>query len=489
MKHQDDYLRNQCDSDFAVLDDTVGGNHQKWKLEIEFLSKKYVNGNIPPLGNIMGELTYALKHIKRTDFPIFIDPQTSSFIQVAQHGKIRQYLADSTIIKNMRYARFMELHSCPIDFRNLSFEQVLKHFDYRIEVENASANALAHEKKAIMMFLRAYGLKPEELELWAKVLKIPPVVINDKIDFVYPKDVHKFYIYEGYSDKKNYNIRVYENKLFQHIAFLGFNFGMRCPSEIITLTLDDIKINKDGHGHITIHEMKKRGKERNIIPYSKKILSSKAYKTPKNYLDNWRWKVVNDSSGDALFLQWNGKPISDKYVREHLSSSGKKITGNPNFTPYSMRHTFATFLYQQTKNIKKVAKKLGHTKTNCTDKYVDVAEDLEQQYEGKNLFNIALKPHNSVGGKQNKKQVTLSYPPKKASTQSNYKEKLTVGPAGFKPSQQIKTLWVINKNELNSKFSAFSLKHFFSSFFEQFILLVLEVKFCLFSGIIVKNVR
>jgi len=104
-----------------------------------------------------------------------------------------------------------------------------------------------------------------------------------------------------------------------------------------------------------------------------------------------------------------------------------------------MRHTFATYLYQQTKNIKKVAKKLGHTKTNCTDKYVDVAEDLEQQYNGKNLFNIALKPHNliAVGGKQNK-QVTLSYPPKRVSTQSDYKEKQSMGPAGFEPA----TIWL-----------------------------------------------
>ena len=72
------------------------------------------------------------------------------------------------------------------------------------------------------------------------------------------------------------------------------------------------------------------------------------------------------------------------------------------------------------------------------DKYVDVAEDLENQFKGKNLFNIALKPHNlSVGGKQSK-QVTLSYPIKHPSTQSDYKEKLDMGPAGFEPA----TIWL-----------------------------------------------
>ncbi len=423
------------DSDPTVYHNAVGGKLEAWKYFIENLSQKQIENQIPSVGDIMGELTHALKHIKRTNFPIFLDSQTSSFIQVAQHGKIRQYLADNTIIKNIRYARFMELHSCPIDFRNLTPESVLKHFDYRIEVENATAHALAHEKKAIMMFLRAYGMKKEELELWAQVLKTPPVVINDKIDFVYPQDVHKFYIYDGYSKKRNYKLRVYENKLFQHIAFMGFNFGMRCPSEIVTLTLDDVKINKDGTGHITIHETKKRGKQRDIIPYSKKILSSNKYKTPKNYRDNWRPKVANNKSKDAFFLMHNGRPITEKYVRDHLSSSGKIITKNTKFKPYHMRHTFATYYYQLTKNLKKVSKKLGHTKTVNTDKYVSIAEDLEEQFEGKNLFNIALKPHNiiNMGGKQNK-QVTFIYPQKQASNESKNKEKQSMGLAGFEPA-------------------------------------------------------
>ena len=85
-----------------------------------------------------------------------------------------------------------------------------------------------------------------------------------------------------------------------------------------------------------------------------------------------------------------------------------------------MRHTFATFLYQYTKNIKKVSKRLGHTKTANTDKYVSIAEDLEEQYNGKNLFNLALKPHNSeaVVGKQNK-QATLSQRKNKAQPKVN----------------------------------------------------------------------
>jgi len=124
----------------------------------------------------------------------------------------------------------------------------------------------------------------------------------------------------------------------------------------------------------------------------------------------------------------DGRHITEKYVRDHPSPSGKVISKNPKFKPYNIRHTFAIYYYQLTKNLKKVSKKLGHTKTQNTDNYVDVAEDLEEQFNGKNLFNIALKPHNimNVGNKQNK-QATFIHPQKQASNESDYQEKQSMG--------------------------------------------------------------
>jgi len=413
----------------------VGGDRQEWK-NVSKIGKNCIKHLLPRMdGEEMGELIHALNNCKRTGFPIFLDPKTTSFIEIGIHAKIRQHLSDTTIIKNIRYARFMENHVCSINFRNLTPESVLRHFDYRIEFENATPHALAHQKKAIMMFLRAYGFEKDDLRIWSIVLKTPPITINDEIEFVYPRDVHKFYTYEKYSKKKHFETRTYENKLFQHIAFMGFNFGMRCPSEIISLNVEDIVINSDGTGYIRISEKKKRGRRRKIIPYNKNVLSSLAYKTPKNYLKNWRWKVANIKSGDAFFLQPNGDRVTDKYIRKILSPSGKKIVANGRFYPYMMRHTFATYFYQHTKDLKKVSRMLGHTKTVNTDKYVEVSEALDQQLKGKNLFSIALRPSNfkNMEGKQNE-QETLSQPQKRYATQSNYSEKKGMGLAGFEPA-------------------------------------------------------
>jgi len=57
-------------------------------------------------------------------------------------------------------------------------------------------------------------------------------------------------------------------------------------------------------------------------------LSSSVFKTPKNYIDHWRHKVANDTSGNALFLQPNGKRITGRYVRSKLSPAGKRLQEN-----------------------------------------------------------------------------------------------------------------------------------------------------------------
>jgi integrase len=359
----------------------VGGINQEWKNIIKKISQKQVEHALH--GDIMRNLAYELKNIKRTEFPIFLDPKTASFVDVGIHAKIRQYLSDSTIEKNLRYARFMEKHPCPVDFRNLTAENFLRHIDYRLELENppATPNALKHEKKAILMFLRAYNLYSDQ---WKKLVKTPPVTDSEEnIEVPFPTVVNELY-HATYSKNK------YENILMQTIVFLGINFGMRPPSEICNLNLEDIILNKDGTGYIRIHEDKKRGKNRVIIPFNKTVLSSPVFKTPKNYTDNWRDKVANDKSGNALFLKPDGRRITGKYLRDHITPTGKKIAGSY-FHLYTMRHTCATYLYEYTKELEIVRRRLGHKKPSTTIKYVHIADSIKRQVGKRNLFNQALR--------------------------------------------------------------------------------------------------
>jgi integrase len=388
------YFNNQYDSFLPTSPscEWAGGKNQEWKPIVNHVGQSLEEH--PDIGIIMRELAYEIGNIKRTEFPIYLDPKTASFRDVAIHAKIRQYLSDSTIEKNLRYARFMETHPCPVDFRNLTPEAFLRHIDYRLEMEHppATPNAIKHEKKAVLMFLRAYNQYSDH---WKKLVKTPPVYENeDNIEVPFPNTVNELY-HATYSKNK------YENVLLQTIIFLGFNFGMRPPSEICNLDLDDIIINKDGTGYIRIHEDKKGGKQRIIIPFNKNILSSKVFKTPKNYIDHWRKKVATKDSGKALFLKLDGTRITADYLRDHITPTGKRIAG-PYFHLYTMRHTCATYLYEYTRELEIVRRRLGHRKPSTTIVYVHIADSIKRQVGKRNLFNLALRPHRkNVGGQQN----------------------------------------------------------------------------------------
>jgi len=366
----------------------VGGIYQEWRNKFVNISQN-VERQTQNIGDMMEELRSRLEKIKRTDVPLFLDPKTASFIDVAIHAKVHQYLSNSTIEKHLRYARFMELHPQPVDFRNLTPESFIKHIIYRLEIENppATPNALHHEKKAVLMFLKAFKQYTED---WKKYVRTPPIITNEDNTYVpFPKTVNKLY-HAKYSKDK------YENILLQTIVFMGFNFGMRPPSEICNLNLEDITINEDGTGYIRIHEDKKHGKHRLIYPYNKTVISSPVFKTPKNYIDNWRHKVANKKSGNALFLMPDGQRVTAWYLRDHIAPIGKKVCNEQSFILYTMRHTFATYLYEYTRDMKKVAKRLGHTKSDTVDKYVHIADSMKEQTGKRNLFNQALRSMNKI---------------------------------------------------------------------------------------------
>ena len=97
----------------ANLFDAVGGNSEKWKKIIQKEENKEMikNKEGTPLEE---NLDVVFENYNRCDCPIFLNPQTASFTDVAIHGNLRQRLQASTIEKHLRYARFMETHFIPV---------------------------------------------------------------------------------------------------------------------------------------------------------------------------------------------------------------------------------------------------------------------------------------------------------------------------------------------------------------------------------------
>lgn len=314
---------------------------------------------------------YNLEYISRLEVPIELDPQIATFDDVGIWAMFRNQprLGQSTVNKRLRYARFMEKHTVPVDFRNPDRNNFIRHLDYREQIEKASTHALRHEWKTMKMFLSAYGMPH-----WT--ISLPPESKSRKRIIPYPYVVHKFFSYPYHPDKD-------ETVVMQYLFYQSFLIGWRTPSEIVELKTDDIIINNDGTGIITITETKKHKLKRTICP-EKEILSDYRRKSMKNWIDVWRPKFETQHSKDHLFIQpKTGKPYTVRHLGHKLSKYGKMVWKH--FHPYDMRHwcAIARLTQQKTKtgtfDCYPVRNWHGHETIKTTMEYIRYAEQYYNQ--------------------------------------------------------------------------------------------------------------
>jgi integrase/recombinase XerD len=79
-----------------------------------------------------------------------------------------------------------------------------------------------------------------------------------------------------------------------------------------------------------------------------------------------------------LFTTLRGDPVRDNYYRKTVKRYAVKAGIFKDVHPHTLRHTFATDLYRETKNIRMVQKALGHADISTTMLYTHIVdEDLE----------------------------------------------------------------------------------------------------------------
>ena len=353
-------------SNFTVtnyINELVGGNNQEWKTIQNILGQNIEQPTSPTTGEEKVKLDYDLTKIKRTDFPIKLNPQTASFTDVATHAFLRQRLGQHTIEKRLSTARFMETHVVPVNFRNPTLENFMAHMDYREQVENAGNGALSNEWKTMKTFLKAYGMEiwsykaPSQPSYRVRILPFPDQVYT-MLNLTYSEDP-------------------YENALIQYLLTHNFIVGWRFPSEPVEMKITDVNIER---GYITITEPKKHHSTRNIAPTE--IMTSKYRKSFKNWIDNWRPKVENQYSKDHLYLKPNGKPFTTDTMRQLLNRKATPLiqTVFPQYYNYCSRHYSAvsrlirTKIEHKTYDEYEVRDWLGHTKIETTMGYIKDAK-------------------------------------------------------------------------------------------------------------------
>lgn len=82
-----------------------------------------------------------------------------------------------------------------------------------------------------------------------------------------------------------------------------------------------------------------------------------------------------------LFPTRDGGQLATRYLRALVSRLAKRaeIAEAERVSPHTLRHTFATDLYRETKNLRLVQKALGHSSIQTTEIYTHIVdEELEE---------------------------------------------------------------------------------------------------------------
>lgn len=155
------------------------------------------------------------------------------------------------------------------------------------------------------------------------------------------------------------------------IIILFLNCGLRL-SELININIKDINFSER-----TINIIGKTNKERIIY------LNSAVIKSINEYLAN---KKLNDS--DPLFKSNREKRMSKKNVEE-ICKRAFKLAGleEYGYTVHSLRHTAATYLYKEVKDILIIKNFLGHNSIQATEIYTHINNDEIKKAVDSNPLN------------------------------------------------------------------------------------------------------
>ena len=120
----------------------------------------------------------------------------------------------------------------PIDFFNINANQLDAYVQFRKHFEKASPDAIRNDLKVIKTFTDAYGINTKHWNIK------PPKKPKTKVRVVpFPSTVHKL-IHHKYSKE------TYENALYQYLMYFSFLLGMRVPSELVSMIMDDIYLDE-----------------------------------------------------------------------------------------------------------------------------------------------------------------------------------------------------------------------------------------------------
>lgn len=151
-----------------------------------------------------------------------------------------------------------------------------------------------------------------------------------------------------------------------------YSTGIRV-SELVALNMDDV----DFLGEV-IH-IRGKGKKERIAP-----ISSSALQAIQHYMEFRNKRSQSNSNFDArvLFVNKHGQRLSTRSVRRKMDKYLKMAGLDPNISPHTLRHSFATHMLNNGADLRSVQELLGHQSLSTTQVYTHLTtRKLKEVYE------------------------------------------------------------------------------------------------------------
>lgn len=273
---------------------------------------------------------------------------------------IRYLVMERKLSNNTVFSYYNDLAKTSLFFKknlNTLAKDEIKNYLNSLKISGAS---LAHTITTLRSFYKFLiinkKLKDNPMELIAlpKIGKHLPKVLNIE-------EINKLL------DIKLLNIYDYRNRAMIELMYAS---GVRV-SEIIALKLIDVDLVND------VVRVTGKGDKERIIP-----LGEYAACAIKLYLQNARSQLLNNKTSEYLFINNHGGSLSRVGFFKILKTIARQKGIKKDFSPHTLRHSFATHLLDGGADLRSIQELLGHSSITTTQIYTHVStENIRRDYD------------------------------------------------------------------------------------------------------------
>ncbi len=252
----------------------------------------------------------------------------------------------------IKWAKYLTKEKQKNDINKINKEDVTSYMEYLVK-NNISPRSITRITISIKNFYKylvrekiCHSNPCENIDTPKLTKKLPKVLnveeINKLLNF-----------------NPNNNIQ-HRNKAMIELLYAS---GLRV-SELINLKINDVNIEMN-----LLRCFGKGNKER-IIP-----IGDIATKWIKEYLNVYRYSLLKNKTSDYLFLNNRGSKMTRQGFFKILKKLAQEQKITKDFSPHTLRHSFATHLLEYGADLRSIQEMLGHSDITTTGIYTHIANN------------------------------------------------------------------------------------------------------------------